>query len=132
MKHVKRVSIVLLVAVCAFLLGQKVVVPVVMAQQAKMMLVEKVDSDKLKAEYGEYLKAYEKWEKAKKDVAKGYVNYGGKPLKGWEEVSFSVDFRILVPAERYGYGTVMIGSQGPTGPTGPVGSMSVSMNDAEK
>lgn len=123
---IKRFSVIALVVACAFLLVQKEVVPIVMAQETKMILVEKPDSERLKVAYAEFLKASAKWELAKKEVAKGYVSYGGKPMKGWEDVSFSVDFRILVPAERYGYG-----SQGPTGPTGPVGAMSVSA-DGEK
>lgn len=127
MKLLKRVLILSLVTVVVFLVTQKEIVPLVRAQNTKMILVEKPDSDKLKVAYAEFVKAYDKWDAAKKAIAKEYVNSGGKPLKGWEEVSFSVDFRILVPADHYGYGP-----QGPTGPTGPSGSMFVSLEEEKQ
>ncbi len=126
MNMTKRIAVMLLVGVCAFLLVQKEIVPRVMAQETKMVLVERPDSEKLKAAYAEYVRAYDKWTATKKEIAKSYVNYGGKPMKGWEDVSFSVDFRIIVPAER---GYYAIGPQGPTGPVGPTGATSVSLEE---
>ncbi len=124
-KLIKRALLWSVVSLCAFLVAQKEIVPIVKAQNAKMILVEKPDSEKLKTAYAEFVKAYDKWDAMKKSVAKGYVNSGGKPLKGWEGVSFSVDFRILVPAEP----EWARGGSGPTGPSGPSGSMSVSLEE---
>lgn len=75
MELLKRIAILALASVATFLVAQKEIVPLVRAQNTKMILVEKQDSEKLKVAYAEFVKAYDRWDAAKKNVAKEYVNW---------------------------------------------------------
>lgn len=67
------------------------------AQEAKIMIVEKSDSQKLAQSYREYKDALKQWESTKAEVAKHYTSEHGKTLEGWEKIQFSADFRAIVP-----------------------------------
>lgn len=67
------------------------------AQDAKIIIVERSDSQKLSKAYKEYKEAQAKWESVKTEAAKQYTYEKGKPMPGWEKVQFSIDFRALVP-----------------------------------
>ena len=67
------------------------------AQEAKIMIVEKSDSQKLAKAYREFKEAQKAWEEAKTAVSKSYTTEKGKTLEGWEKVQFSADFRAMVP-----------------------------------
>ncbi len=69
----------------------------VIAQEAKIIIVEKPDSQKLARAYREYKEAAKRWEDVKNDVAAQYTKESGKTMAGWERVQFSADFRALVP-----------------------------------
>lgn len=71
----------------------------IVAQEAKILIVEKPDSQKLARAYREYKDAARHWEEVKAEVAKQYTTEGGKPMAGWEKVEFSADFRAIVPKE---------------------------------
>lgn len=66
-------------------------------QEAKIMIVERSDSQKLAKSYHEYTDALARWEAVKIEVAKQYTNENGKPIAGWEKIQFSADFRAIVP-----------------------------------
>lgn len=66
-------------------------------QEAKIMIVERSDSQKLAKSYHEYKDALARWEAVKVEVAKQYTNENGKPIAGWEKIQFSADFRAIVP-----------------------------------
>jgi len=87
----KKLIIPLFLAALVFT-GQKLV-----SQEAKIMILEKSDSQALKTAYQHYKAALSAWEQAKTDVAKKYTLEGGKPMAGWEKVEYSVDFRAIVP-----------------------------------
>jgi hypothetical protein len=67
-------------------------------QEAKIMIVERRDTTRLKAAYDKFKAAQKEWEALKVEVAKSYVTEGGKTMEGWEKVEYSVDFRAMVPA----------------------------------
>ena len=67
------------------------------AQEAKIMIVERSDSQKLAKAYREYKDALKRWEDVKIEVAKTYTQENGKAIAGWEKIQFSADFRALVP-----------------------------------
>lgn len=67
------------------------------AQEAKIMIVEKPDSQKLQRAYQDYKDALKHWEESKAQIAKQYTQSGGKTIEGWEKVQFSADFRAIVP-----------------------------------
>lgn len=67
------------------------------AQEAKIMIVEKPDSQKLQRAYQDYKDALKHWEESKAQVAKQYTQSSGKTIEGWEKVQFSADFRAIVP-----------------------------------
>ena len=71
--------------------------PMVIGQEAKIMIVEKSDSQRLLRAYREFKDARSRWEDAKSDVAKQYTMEKGKFISGWEKVQFSADFRAIVP-----------------------------------
>ncbi len=73
-----------------------ILVPV-MGQDAKIMIVEKADSQKLARAYREYKDAQKRWEELKTSVAKQYTHVDGKAQDGWDKVQFSADFRAIVP-----------------------------------
>jgi len=78
-------------------------------QEAKIMIVDKSDSDHLAKAYKTYQDAKKQWEDVKVYVAEKYtIDQDAKPSKkdgkvekayipGWEKVQFSADFRALVP-----------------------------------
>lgn len=68
-----------------------------LGQDAKIIIVERHDTQSLKSAYADYKAAQAKWEKVKNEVAKKYTVESGKTLEGWDKVEFSVDFRALVP-----------------------------------
>jgi hypothetical protein len=89
------------------------------AQDAKIMIVERSDSQKLAKAYKEYKEAQKHWEDLKLEVAKTYTQDGGKTLTGWEKIQFSADFRAIVPdSSQYAWhpaycpitGTILAGS----------------------
>lgn len=85
------------------------------AQEAKIMIVERPDSQRLSGAYRDYKDALRRWQEVKADVAKHYTQESGKTLPGWENIQFSADFRALVPKSSqyayngycYGYGTTL-------------------------
>jgi len=48
------------------------------AQEAKIMILERRDTDTLKSAYAEYKAAQKRWETAKYDVAKRYTTVDGE------------------------------------------------------
>ena len=74
------------------------------AQDAKIMIVEKPDSQKLAKAYREYKDALKHWEDIKEEVAKQYTSEKGRTIAGWEKIQFSADFRAIVPdSSQYAY-----------------------------
>ena len=69
----------------------------IVAQEAKILIVEKADSQKLAKAYKDYKDAAKRWEDLKAEVAKQYTYESGKAMPGWEKVEFSADFRAIVP-----------------------------------
>lgn len=68
------------------------------AQEARIMIVEKQDSEHLNSAYKDYQAAKKRWEDVKSYVAKKYTAPdGSKVIEGWEKVQFSADFRAIVP-----------------------------------
>lgn len=93
-----KLTILLLAAFLAPLIGQ----------EAKIMILELPDSQRLAKAYREYKDAQAKWESVKTEVAKKYtfetVPTGitwqatkEQAIAGWEKVQFSADFRAIVP-----------------------------------
>jgi len=79
-------------------------------QEAKIMIVEKTDSQRLSRAYERYKQAKAEWEEAKSSVAKLYTTEKGKTIEGWEKVQFSADFRAIVPeSSQYAGGSVWSG-----------------------
>jgi hypothetical protein len=78
-------------------------------QEARIMILDKSDSDHLSSAYQNYLAAKKTWEQTKTYVAEKYtvdavkpeIVKDGKTAKnykdGWDKVQFSADFRALVP-----------------------------------
>jgi len=70
-------------------------------QDAKIMIVEQSDSQKLSKAYKEYKDALKHWDDIKSEVAKTYTTEGNgkdtKTIAGWEKIQFSADFRAIVP-----------------------------------
>jgi hypothetical protein len=70
------------------------------AQDAKIMIVERADSQRLAKAYREYKDAQKHWEEVKTEIADSYTHENGPghpALPGWEKVQFSADFRAIVP-----------------------------------
>lgn len=90
--------------VVAFLL-----VAPIFGQDAKIMILDKADSDHLSSAYQNYLQAKKQWEQVKTYVADKYTVDAVKPeivkdgkaaknyKEGWDKVQYSADFRALVP-----------------------------------
>lgn len=78
------------------LFAAALILPLV-GQEAKIMIVEKSDSQRLVKAYREYQDALKRWNEVKVDVAWQYTKVDGKTIEGWEKVQFSADFRALVP-----------------------------------
>lgn len=73
-------------------------------QEAKIIIVEKSDSQRLKRAYEKYKDAQAEWSAVKAEVAKSYTNDKGKTMDGWEKIQFSADFRAMVPdSSQYAY-----------------------------
>lgn len=93
------------------------------AQEAKIMIVEKPDSQRLARAYREYQDALKHWEEVKGAVAKQYTTQDGKVVAGWEKVQFSADFRAIVPESSqyagracWGYGASILTNTSSTTP----------------
>lgn len=74
---------------------------VVSAQEAKIMILDRADSQALKTAYYDYQAAQKKWESAKAEISRRYTHVDGKIQEGWEKVQFSVDFRAMVAHGHY-------------------------------
>jgi hypothetical protein len=88
-----------------FAFAAALIVPLV-GQEAKIMIVEKYDSQRLARAYEKYKQAQAEWNETKAQVARFYTSDHGKTMDGWEKVQFSADFRAIVPdASQYAYHT---------------------------
>lgn len=75
-----------------------------MAQDVKLVILDKPDTAQLKEAYKEFKEAQKKWEDLKLKVAKAYVLEDGKVPEDWKKVIFSKDFRAMVPEHTVSYG----------------------------
>jgi hypothetical protein len=89
MKHIKYLPLLL-----------ALFVPVI-AQEAKIKVIEKSDSEKLSSAYKEYKDAEKRWEEAKTEIVRKYTHAddpGGSTFSAWDTgVEFSPNFRAMIP-----------------------------------
>jgi hypothetical protein len=69
------------------------------AQEARIMILDRHDTDQLKTAYADYKAAQKRWDSVKADVSKRYTTADGKVMPGWEKVQYSADFRAVVPTQ---------------------------------
>jgi len=71
------------------------------SQEARILIVEKSDSQTLAAAYKDYKAAQKRWEDLKIATAKKYTptDEKGKVSDEWKTIQFSADFRAIVPAD---------------------------------
>ena len=105
-----------------------------LCQDAKIIIIERSDTNQLKQAYADYKTARDRWEHVKAEVAGRYTKEDGKTMAGWDKVEFSVDFRALVPQRaQYSslsfYPSILNTGTSAMGTTGTVNAMDLSVND---